>query len=445
MLKIKVKKGHNINIAGVASREILAPQKNNTVSLSPENFRYIKPKLLVKENDAVKLGDPIFFDKLSPEVKWPAIASGKISKIVYGERRSIKEIIFSVDTNIENEQSNSEQKKIDNKDDVVNYLLEKNMWPFITQRPFNKVANPSDKPKCIIVSLANTAPLSVDYNFTLASNKDSIVNALSNLKKLTEGKVFVAVNPGEFDYLSDLDFIDIVQVEGPHPSGNIGVILNHVNPINKKDVVWTVQGHHLPILGKLFSDGIFDPSITINLSGPAVSNPSYFKSRIGASLESYCKGNLSTDQVRIISGDVLTGKESTINGYLGFYNSSISIIEESFDRSFVGWLHPGGSSKYSIFNAYLGSNKSPYNFTTLQNGSHRAFVPIEAWEKVFPMNIYINALLRSIEANDFEEMEQLGIYECDEEDVALCSFVCPSKTDVGGVIRKGLDTIYFDK
>jgi Na+-transporting NADH:ubiquinone oxidoreductase subunit A len=142
---------------------------------------------------------------------------------------------------------------------------------------------------------------------------------------------------------------------------------------------------------------------------------------------------------------VLTGKESTINGYLGFYNSSISIIEESFDRSFVGWLHPGGSSKYSIFNAYLGSNKSPYNFTTLQNGSHRAFVPIEAWEKVFPMNIYINALLRSIEANDFEEMEQLGIYECDEEDVALCSFVCPSKTDVGGVIRKGLDTIYFDK
>ena len=445
MLKIKVKKGHNINIAGVASREIFAPQKNNTVSLSPENFRYIKPKLLVKENDIVKLGDPIFFDKLSPDVKWPAIASGKISKIVYGERRSIKEIIFSIDTNIENEQSNSEKKKLDNKDDVVNYLLEKNMWPFITQRPFNKVANPSDKPKCIIVSLANTAPLSVDYNFTLASNKDSLVSALLNLKKLTEGKLFVAVNPGEFDYLSDLDFIDIIQVEGPHPSGNIGVILNHVNPINKKDVVWTVQGHHLPILGKLFSDGIFDPSITINLSGPAVSNPSYFKSRIGASLESYCKGNLSTDQVRIISGDVLTGKESTMNEYLGFYHSSISIIEESFDRSFVGWLHPGGSSKYSVFNAYLGSNKSPYNFTTLQNGSHRAFVPIEAWEKVFPMNIYINALLRSIEANDFEEMEQLGIYECDEEDVALCSFVCPSKTDVGGVIRKGLDTIYFDK
>ena len=445
MLKIKVKKGHNINIAGVASSEILAPQKNTTVSLSPENFRYIKPKLLVKEGDSVKLGDPIFFDKLNPEIKWPAIASGKISKIIYGERRAIKEIIFNVDSDAENVSPNIDEKKLSNKEDVVNYLLEKNMWPFVTQRPFNKVANPSDNPKSIIVSLANTAPLSVDYNFTLASNKDSIVSALINLKKLTEGKLFVAVRPGEFKYLSDLDFIDMVEVEGPHPAGNVGVIINHISPITSKDIVWTVQGHHLPILGKLFSDGIFDPTMIINLSGPVVNNPSYFKSRIGASLESHCKGNLSVDKARVISGDVLTGKESMMNGYLGFYHSSISVIEESFDRSFIGWLHPGGASKYSVFNAYLGGNKSPYSFTTLQNGSHRAFVPIEAWEKVFPMDIYINALARSIEANDFEEMEQLGIYECDEEDVALCSFVCPSKTDVGAIIRKGLDTVYFDK
>ena len=445
MLKIKLKKGHNINIAGVASREILPTQKNSTVSLCPENFRYIKPKLLVKENDIVKLGDPIFFDKLSPEVKWPAIASGKISKIIYGERRSIKEIIFSVDEGAESGHVIDHKYSLSSRDEVINFLLEKNMWPFITQRPFNKVANPSDSPKCIIVSLANTAPLSADYGFTLSSNKDEVISALTKLKKMTEGKLFVAVNPGEFDYLSDIDFVDVVEVQGPHPAGNIGVILNHIDPINSTDVVWTVQGHHLPILGKLFSHGIFDPSITINLAGPVVNNTGYFQSRIGASLDLYCKGNLSSDKVRIISGDVLTGKQSAANGYLGFYHSSISVIEESFERSFVGWLHPGGSSKYSVFNAYLGSNKIPYNFTTLQNGSHRAFVPIEAWENVFPMDIYINALIRSIEANDFEEMEQLGIYECDEEDVALCSFVCPSKTDVGGIIRKGLDTVYFDQ
>jgi len=445
MLKIKVKKGHDINIAGVASRELLATQKNTTVSLSPENFRYIKPKLLVEENDSVKLGDPIFFDKLSPEIKWPAIASGKISKIVYGERRSIKEIIFSIDNSAESSNAIKHQESLSSRDDVINFLLEKNMWPFITQRPFNKVANPSDTPKSIIVSLANTAPLSVDYDFTLSSNKDEIISALTNLKKMTEGKLFVAINPGEFDYLSNIDFIELVEVQGPHPAGNIGIILNHIDPINSNDIVWTVKGHHLPILGRLFRDGIFDPSITINLAGPAVTNPGYFQSRIGASLETYCKGNLSNEKVRVVSGDVLTGKQSGINGYLGFYHSSISVIEESFDRSFMGWLHPGGSSKYSVFNAYIGSNKSPYNFTTLQNGSHRAFVPIEAWENVFPMDIYINALLRSIEANDFDEMEQLGIYECDEEDVALCSFVCPSKTDVGGIIRKGLDIVYFDR
>ncbi len=445
MLKIKVKKGHDINIAGVASRELLATQKNTTVSLSPESFRYIKPKLLVKEDDYIRLGDPIFFDKLSPEVKWPAIASGKISKIIYGERRSIKEIIFSVDDSAESENVVKNGNLLSNRNDVINFLLEKNMWPFITQRPFNKVANPSDTPKSIIVSLANTAPLSVDYDFTLSSNKDEIISALTNLKKMTQGKLFVAINPGEFDYLSNIDFIELVEVHGPHPAGNIGIILNHIDPINSNDIVWTVKGHHLPILGRLFSHGIFDPSITINLAGPAVTNPGYFQSRIGASLETYCKENLSNEKVRVISGDVLTGKQSGINGYLGFYHSSISVIEESFDRSFMGWLHPGGSSKYSVFNAYIGSNKSPYNFTTLQNGSHRAFVPIEAWENVFPMDIYINALLRSIEANDFEEMEQLGIYECDEEDVALCSFVCPSKTDVGGIIRKGLDIVYFDQ
>ena len=134
-----------------------------------------------------------------------------------------------------------------------------------------------------------------------------------------------------------------------------------------------------------------------------------------------------------------------MDGFLGFYHTFFSVIEESFDRPFVGWLHPGGKSKYSVFNAYFGSNKKSYDFTTLQNGSNRAFVPVDAWEKVFPMDIYINALARSIEANDIDEMEQLGIYECDEEDVALCSFVCPSKSDVGAIIRKGLDTIYFDK
>ena len=443
MQKIAIKKGHNINISGLASREFSNTSTQKLVSISPQDFNYIKPKLLVKEGDQVSLGDALFFDKINPEVKWPSIASGTISKIVYGERRAVLDIIIEVDAEKEKNIELDKQINLSSKDNVKEFIQKHNFWPFFTQRPFNKVVNPSDSPKCIVVSLADSSPLANDLSFSLAENKEYIISALSNLKKLTDGHLYVAVRGNNFSFLSDYDFINLIQVEGPHPSGNVGVILNKVNPLNQNEVVWTVQGSHLPVLGKLFSKGIIDFSLNISIGGPAV-KPSYIKSRIGARFDLY-KNSLLMENVRIISGNVLTGKQVDIDGFLGFYHSSFSVIEESFERPFVGWLHPGGKSKYSVFNAYLGSNKKSFDFTTLQNGSNRAFVPIDAWEKVFPMDIFINALARSIEANDIDEMEQLGIYECDEEDVALCSFVCPSKSDVGAIIRKGLDTIYFDK
>lgn len=443
MQKITIKKGHNINISGFAPREFSNAPAQKFVSISPQDFNYIKPKLLVKEGDQVSLGDALFFDKINPEVKWPSIASGTISKIVYGERRAVLDIIIEVDEEKEKNIESDKQINLSSKDNVKEFIQKHNFWPFFTQRPFNKVVNPSDSPKCIVVSLADSSPLANDLSFSLAENKEYIISALSNLKKLTDGHLYVAVRGNNFSFLSDYDFINLIQVEGPHPSGNVGVILNKVNPLNQNEVVWTVQGSHLPVLGKLFSKGIIDFSLNISIGGPAV-KPSYIKSRIGARFDLY-KNSLLMENVRIISGNVLTGKQVDIDGFLGFYHSSFSVIEESFERPFIGWLHPGGKSKYSVFNAYLGSNKKSFDFTTLQNGSNRAFVPVDAWEKVFPMDIFINALARSIEANDIDEMEQLGIYECDEEDVALCSFVCPSKSDVGAIIRKGLDTIYFDK
>ena len=443
MQKITIKKGHNINISGFAPREFSNAPAQKFVSISPQDFNYIKPKLLVKEGDQVSVGDALFFDKINPEVKWPSIASGTISKIVYGERRAVLDIIIEVDEEKEKNIESDKQINLSSKDNVKEFIQKHNFWPFFTQRPFNKVVNPSDSPKCIVVSLADSSPLANDLSFSLAENKEYIISALSNLKKLTDGHLYVAVRGNNFSFLSDYDFINLIQVEGPHPSGNVGVILNRVNPLNQNEIIWTVQGSHLPVLGKLFSKGIIDFSLNISVGGPAV-KPSYIKSRIGARFDLY-KNSLLMENVRIISGNVLTGKQVDIDGFLGFYHSSFSVIEESFERPFIGWLHPGGKSKYSVFNAYLGSNKKSFDFTTLQNGSNRAFVPVDAWEKVFPMDIFINALARSIEANDIDEMEQLGIYECDEEDVALCSFVCPSKSDVGAIIRKGLDTIYFDK
>ena len=443
MQRITIKKGHNINISGLASRKFTNAPTQKFVSISPQDFNYIKPKLLIKEGDHVSLGDALFFDKVNPQVKWPSIAAGTISKIVYGERRAVLDIIIEIDESKEKNLEPIDKKNLSSKEEVKNFIKNNNLWPFFTQRPFNKVVDPEDDPKCIIVSLADSSPLANDLSFSIAEKKDHIVSALLNIKKLTDGNLYVAVRGDNFSFLSDYDFITLVQVEGPHPSGNVGVILNRINPLNQNEVVWTVQGSHLPILGKLFSKGIYDFSLNINIGGPPV-KPSYFKSRIGARFDTY-KDSLLMENVRIISGNVLTGKKVNLDGFLGFYHSSFSVIEESFDRQFIGWLHPGGKSRYSVFNAYFGSNKKSYDFTTLQNGSNRAFVPVDAWEKVFPMDIYINALARSIEANDIDEMEQLGIYECDEEDVALCSFVCPSKSDVGAIIRKGLDTIYFDK
>ena len=443
MQKIKIKKGHNINISGLASRNFSSASNPKFVSISPLDFNYIKPKMLVKEGEAVSMGDALFFDKNNPEVKWPAFASGIISKIVYGERRAVQEIIIEVDIENENDISSVGDLNSSSRANIKKFISENNMWPFITQRPFNKVANPEDEPKCIVISLADSSPLASDLSFSLDERRDDIVSALSVLKKLTDGHLYVAVRGDNFSYLSEYDFVNLIQIEGPHPSGNVGVILNKINPLNQNEVVWTVQGSHLPILGKLFSKGKYDFSININVAGPAVT-PSYYKSRMGVQFDCF-KDSLKMDKVRIISGNVLTGKRIEMDRFLGFYHSTFSVIEESHERPFIGWLHPGGKTKYSVFNAYFGSNNNSFDFTTLQNGSNRAFVPVDAWEKVFPMNIYINSLARSIEANDVDEMEKLGIYECDEEDVALCSFVCPSKSDVGSIIRKGLNTIYFDK
>lgn len=443
MQKIKIKKGHNINISGLASRNFSSASNPKFVSISPLDFNYIKPKMLVKEGEAVSMGDALFFDKNNPEVKWPAFASGIISKIVYGERRAVQEIIIEVDIENENDISSVGDLNSSSRANIKKFISENNIWPFITQRPFNKVANPEDEPKCIVISLADSSPLASDLSFSLDERRDDIVSALSVLKKLTDGHLYVAVRGDNFSYLSEYDFVNLIQIEGPHPSGNVGVILNKINPLNQNEVVWTVQGSHLPILGKLFSKGKYDFSININVAGPAVT-PSYYKSRMGVQFDCF-KDSLKMDKVRIISGNVLTGKRIEMDRFLGFYHSTFSVIEESHERPFIGWLHPGGKTKYSVFNAYFGSNNNSFDFTTLQNGSNRAFVPVDAWEKVFPMNIYINSLARSIEANDVDEMEKLGIYECDEEDVALCSFVCPSKSDVGSIIRKGLNTIYFDK
>ena len=307
----------------------------------------------------------------------------------------------------------------------------------IRQRPFNKVADPNTAPRDIFISGYNTAPLAVDLHKIIEDNKDAFQLGLTVLSRLTMGQVYLTLK-------TPINFDDsIVQtISGPHPAGNVGVQIHHTKPLKPNEVVWTVNAQHVITLGRLFETGAYDPKITVSIGGSGSDKPGVVRAVTGTKIDSFLDNQSSDKQVRIISGDVLTGQAVQKDQFIGFYDSSITIIDDKVERPFLGMLSPGNSkTKYSLTNTFLSFTGQLFNFTTSQNGEKRAMVPINAWEKVLPMDILPNPLYRAILAQDIEEMEQLGIWECDDEDFALCSFACPSKIDVGQVIRDGLDLL----
>ena len=449
MAHINIRKGHNIRISGSPENEYFSRPKSKTVSIQPNNFRYVKPKLLVKVGDKVDIGSPIFFDKVQPDIKWASPGSGEIKEIILGDRRSVENIIIEL-----NEEEKSvlhtpvKYQEISSlgKAKVTDQIMEANLWPMIRQRPFNKIADPNDTPMAIFVSGFNSAPLTVNLDFALRYKQSVFQAGLNVLNQLSNGNVHLTFEVDtNCETLTAARNVNLHTVNGPHPSGNVGIQIHHINPWKPNEVIWVVNAQHVLTIGDLFLKGIYDPSIVATVAGPGVKNPAHIQTRTGASIETFLLDNLNSDDNRIISGDVLTGQETNLNGYLGYYDTTISVVPNSNEREFLGLLKPGNEqSRYSVTNAFISQNKSNFNFTTQQSGSLRPMVPINAWENMLPMDIYPNALYRSILAEDFEEMEGLGLLECDEEDFALCSFVCPSKIDVGSVIRHGLNLMKDD-
>lgn len=449
MAHINIRKGHNIRISGSPENEYFSRPKSKIVSIQPNNFRYVKPKLLVKVGDKVDIGSPIFFDKVQPEIKWASPGSGEIKEIILGDRRYIENIIIEL-----NEEEKSvlhtpvKYQEISSlgKAKVTDQIMEANLWPMIRQRPFNKIADPNDTPMAIFVSGFNSAPLTVNLDFALRYKQSVFQAGLNVLNQLSNGKVHLTFEVDtNCETLTAARNVNLHTVNGPHPSGNVGIQIHHLNPWKPNEVIWVVNAQHVLTIGDLFLKGIYDPSIVATVAGPGVKNPAHIQTRTGASIETFLLDNLNSDDNRIISGDILTGQETNLNGFLGYYDTTISVVPNSNEREFLGLLKPGNEqSRYSVTNAFISQNKSNFNFTTQQSGSLRPMVPINAWENMLPMDIYPNALYRSILAEDFEEMEGLGLLECDEEDFALCSFVCPSKIDVGSVIRHGLNLMKDD-
>ncbi len=442
MNNIKINRGLNIKLKGTAEKSISNAKLSALFAVKPPDFSGLTPKLAVKVGYDVKAGTVLFFDKNRPEVKFSSPVSGKVYAIERGARRKILEVVIESDNKQEYETFTKGNPKDMSREDIVTNLLNSGVWPFIKQRPYGTIANPEATPKSIFISAFDSAPLGVDYNFLLKDEGEMFQKGIDVLKQLTTGTVHLGVDGSEtiIEPFKSLEDVEITAYTGKHPAGLVGTHIAKKDPINKGEIIWQVNPQDVLIIGRLFSEGKFDAHKTIALVGSEVSKPQYFNTIMGAEISSIIGNLVSNDNVRYISGNVLTGNKVEKEGYLGFYDSMVSIIPEGNHFQFFGWITPN-FHKFSMSKTYfswLMPNKE-YVLDTNLNGGHRAFVVTGQYEKVVPLDIYPVELLKACITKDIDKMEQLGIYEVLEEDFALCDYVCTSKQETQSILRNGLD------
>jgi len=437
---IRTKKGLNINLIGEAKKEI-SDIEAGYFAIKPTDFLGVFPRLLVKEGDTVKAGTPLFIDKYRENIIITSPISGVVEEISRGDKRVLEEIRIKSKDKPDYEDFGKSNPTKSSREDIIAKLLKSGAWSMIRQRPYTIIANPSDTPKGIYVSGFDTAPLAPDNPMIVKESISDFQAGIEVLAKLAGEPVKLGLPGGKSDFPS-VSNADITYFEGPHPAGNVGIQIHQTNPLNKGEIVWIVNPQDVIIIGRLFSKGIYDTSIIIPLCGSEVKNPKYFRTYKGASVRALAKDNLKEGNVRIISGNVLTGTRIKAEGYLGFYHNQFTVIPEGNYYEFFGWALPG-LNKFSFsksFFSYLTPNRK-YRLDTNFHGAERAYVMTGQYEKVLPMDIYPMQLIKACLAENIEMMENLGIYEVDEEDFALIEYIDTSKTEVQHIIRKGLDLI----
>ncbi|MFV0248036.1 MAG: Na(+)-translocating NADH-quinone reductase subunit A [Tenacibaculum sp.] len=439
---IRIKKGLDIRLIGEAEKFTVKPSKSSIFAVKPSDFHGVIPKILVKEGAEVKAGEALFYDKNDSRILFPSPISGKISEIARGSRRKVLSIKILADGKWQ--YKHFPTKNLDNieAEELKNHLFTSGCWPFIKQRPYDVIANPNQTPKAIFVSAYASAPLAADYNYTLKGKEKELQVALSALSKLTLGKVHVCIakNSTQSPFKNCKNIV-LHNISGPHPAGNPSVQISRISPINKGEVVWLVNPQDLVVIGELLLTGKFNISRTIALTGAKFNKPQYVNTLAGAQIATLTKGNLQTDNTRIISGNVLSGKQVHLDDFLGYYDNQITAIPEGNDYEFFGWNKPV-FNKISVSRALTFSwlqPKKKYNLNTNTNGEHRAFVVTGSYEEVFPLDIYPMQLLKACMYKDLDEMESLGAYEVAPEDFALTEFICVSKQPHQKIIRQGLD------
>ena len=443
---ILIKKGLSINIKGVAQKEVKKIPLSKFYGHNLDDFHLLIPKLEVGIGDYVKRGQPLFYSKLNEAIKFVSNVSGYVKDIVRGERRKILNIIIERDKKDSVQKNNIPSLPRLDSAVIIKSLLSSGCWPFIKQRPFDIIADPTRTPKSIFISCFDSAPLPVDYSFILNDRLDHFKYGLSILKKLASGNLFLGLNSSQKLLESELEDYNINFFNGPHPSGNVGVQIHHIDPINSGDIVWVLNPEDVVIIGEFFKTGEFNPTRTLAVSGPPVKSPKYFRLTIGAQLHSVLSNvELAEDaELRYINGNVLTGKTVSSNGFLGFYNNNLSVLKEGNNYKLFGWIPFINNKVPSIYKTSFSwlSNGKPKDYDTNLNGEERAFVATGEMENVFPMDIYPMQLIKECLIGDIEKMEKLGIYEVSPEDFGLIDYSSSSKIEAQTIIREGLDYLY---
>ena len=489
---IRIKRGLDINLIGKAAGERLDNTPSGSYAIVPDDFVGITPKAVVRADDRVKAGEPLMIDKGCPEIKFVSPVSGTVTGVNRGEKRKILSITVQPDEQIEYKQFEVNGFDAFDAPALKALLLEAGMWPFIRQRPYDRIANPSETPRDIFVTAYNSAPLAPDFEYVINGEEDELRSGLEMLTKLTSGKVYLGIKGGTS--LRDLSRdIEVVELYGPHPVGNAGIMINKIKPDNKGETVWTLNAPDVIIMGRLLKKGIADFTRIIALTGSALSATGYVKALAGCTIASLLAparaDSTHPDSVRadlqsvhpdpahadyksarakrpdpdcpekqfsilnsqfsinsrLISGNVLTGKKIEPDGYLGFYDNQVTVIPEGDDvHEFIGWAMPG-FNKFSVSRTYFSwllGRKKEYEIDARIRGGKRAIIMSNEYDKVFPMDILPEYLLKAIIAFDIDRMEQLGIYEVAPEDFALCEFVDTSKIEIQTIVRNGLDLLY---
>lgn len=439
---IRLKKGLNIKLKGRAEKVLEKLPVPATVALKPTDFPGLTPKLSVKVDAEVKAGEALFYDKYNPEIVFTAPVGGKVVSINRGERRRILEVVVETNPNAGSAEFAKADPTVLSEEEVKEQVLKSGLWPFIKRRPYGVLAKPTEKPKAIYISTFDTAPLAPDYNFVMGEQLSTFQTGVNALAKLTSGKVHLGVSTDSV--FTGIKNVEITTFEGPHPAGNVGVQIANTNPIMKGDVVWTINPQDVLFIGRLFETGKVDFTRTIALTGSEVKEPKYLQTVVGAPIASIVEGRLveADYHQRIISGNVLTGTKVDEKSYLGFFDSQVTVIPEGDEYEFMGWADPG-IGKFSASKAFLSKlfPKKEYVLNANLHGGERAFVMTNQYDKLVPMDIMPVFLLKAILANDIDKMEQLGIYEVIEEDLALCEYACTSKIEVQRILREGINTM----